>query len=267
MAPHSRITKRKQKLSRERKLYEAVKKKPLNIHEAQKLLKHEVSKRMVENYFADLKALGLVEYDPEAKIYQASGLKKQVFETKQDYNLALEHSRLLLSTTKERRGFDRMHPIRALDELVFNDHNHYLDLDTIRDKECILEHLQTGYYKEIYTLMERYRQLMDETGLSKGAGLPKLPPEEKATSRMQHTKGRHVNTEEIVITPLGGSGRDIVREHNLPPQIAKRTLKEIYYLRNMLVGKIYSIVNDVRHGIPLRGSCENCPNQKLTIKK
>jgi hypothetical protein len=48
--------------------------------------------------------------------------------------------------------------------------------------------------------------------------------------------------------------------------IKSKELKEIYNLRDMLIGRIYSIVNDVRNGIPLMGYCDHCPTRKITIR-
>jgi len=42
-------------------------------------------------------------------------------------------------------------------------------------------------------------------------------------------------------------------------------ITEIFNLRDLLVGRIYSLINSVRHSIPLRGHCGYCP--KINILK
>mgnify|MGYP001148246912 CR=1 FL=1 len=46
----------------------------------------------------------------------------------------------------------------------------------------------------------------------------------------------------------------------------RKKVKELYDVRDLLVGKLYSIANDVQNGIPLQGFCDHCPDRRITIK-
>jgi hypothetical protein len=116
------------------------------------------------------------------------------------------------------------------------DHYAALELLVHQDKEnvdvddqCLLQHVKTGYY-ELFSLLDEYRKKINEMGFSVSISLLKL-------------------------------------ERTFPERIDQERIKEeLVDLRDLLVGKIYSIVNDVRNGIPLQGSCDCCPGLKITIK-
>lgn len=141
-----------------RKLLEAIKQRPLTIHEACAVSKNQISKRMVENYLAELKALGLVIYDPEAKVYKSADLEKRVFGSRHDYELALKHSRALVENAD-------IHYV--LDRLLFID-----DLDSVSsifvDEKCLLQHLKTGYYSEFYRSAIAYRVFTEKLSGRRG---------------------------------------------------------------------------------------------------
>jgi len=40
-------------------------------------------------------------------------------------------------------------------------------------------------------------------------------------------------------------------------------IKRLFFLRDLLVEKIYSIVNSVKHNITLKGNCTYCPQIKI----
>ena len=136
----------KSKLERQRKLLEAVGQHPITIRDAEKIVNSmgKVSRRMVENYLNALKALGLVEYDPEEQLYESTQAKKRVFRSKHDYDLALKHSKNLVLSTNEKQRLDGMDPFLALDLIVFHDDPNREDEDNVYDK-CLFQHLITGY--------------------------------------------------------------------------------------------------------------------------
>jgi len=91
---------------------------------------------------------------------------------------------------------------------------------------------------------------MDETGFSNYPGFPK---------RFRSLGDVFANrTPQEMVTQAA-----TLKEHE---HAEKEKLNEIESLRNLLVGKIYSIVNDVGNGIPLQGYCDYCPDRKVTIK-
>jgi len=140
----------------------------LTTKEARAILNNRVSERMVEIYFAELKALGLVSYDPIEKVYEKPGFRLVVYNP-HDHQLALEHSTNILFPAEGNQRY--WNPQFILESLI------YQDLDnsnafTIEDR-CFRQHLRSGYFKEVYILLQKYRQLMDESAISKNPGFPK----------------------------------------------------------------------------------------------
>jgi len=223
--------------------------------------KLKIKERTLHRHLDTLLELNLIVYDDKEGEYCLPQSKKQVFESKHDYDLALKHSRLLVFSTKETQRFDQMDPFLALDVVVFFDDPLNRDIDN----ECVMQHLKTGYYKEVYVFMQKYRQLLDKTGVSLWAGLPKLFSSEFAgETPSEIVVQASTLKDEYIKLPrrygLGASKDEFIHVH-------RKEMKEIYDLRNLLVGKLYSIVNDVRNGIPMRGYCDHCPHHKLTIKE
>jgi len=231
-----------------------------------------IGRRSVQNYLAELIALRLVNYNPQTRYYEWAENKTE-FRTRHDYDIALKHSRNLILTTRERQGLDYTNPCLALDLLVFE---FYRDIDC----KCLVQHLQTGYFQDIYTLMEKYRQLMDETGLSEIPGLPKLFSASSTWIEDSHKAGvkeniTQANFERSMIDNFPTKGDMLMIDVNSMvlgsslsniKYVHKAKYKKIVDLRDLLVGKIYSVVNDVIQGIPLQGYCDHCPNRKITIK-
>ena len=239
------------KWGRMRLILDKLKEQPMTLNEIECLVYKKGSKfakRTVQNYIAELVALGFVTYDPEAKIYGLAGTMKKVFQSKHDYDLALKHSKNLVFSNREKQRFDQMDPFLALDLLAFHDVN---NLCPDVDDECFVQHLRTGYFKDVYVLMQKYRQLMDETGFSRYPGFP------KRFSSFEEAFGSSQTPQELVSRAAA---------HKEAKHREKEKMKEIENLRSLLVGKIYSIVNDVANGIPLQGYCKYCPDRKVTIK-
>jgi predicted transcriptional regulator len=238
------------KWARMRLILDKLKEQPMTFNEIVRLVYKKgskIAKRTAQNYIAELVALGFVTYDSEAKIYGLTGTMKKEFQSKHNYDLALKHSKNLVSSTSEKQRFDQMDPFLALDLLAFHDINPCPDVDD----ECFVQHLKTGYFKDVYVLMQKYRQLMDETGFSRYLGFPKY------FSSFEEPFGSSQTPQELVSR---------VAAHKEAKHMEKDKIKEIENLRNLLVGKIYSIVNEVANGIPLQGYCEYCPDRKVTIK-
>jgi hypothetical protein len=208
----------------------------------------------------------------EAKVYQLTH-GKRVFGSRHDFELALKHTKNLVFSTREKQRFDLMHPHLVLDLLVFTKEKGV-------DDECFLQHLRTGYFNEVYVKMERYHRLMDETGLSE---IPRIP-------KICSTRGSWLEDSSSVSADSNVSGEDFERmmlEEQFPIKdnmlvidvnsnslggqpnikyVSKEKFKEIIDLRDLLIGKLYSILNDVKNSIPLQGYCEHCPDRKILIK-
>jgi hypothetical protein len=220
-----------QKWSRMKRIIEELKKQPMSISDIEKLFDNKVGRRTLQNYMLELKALGLVAYD--GQLYQWIE-SRQVY-SKTDFELALRHSKLLVLSYQDKSQSmddndllrqDAMDPFLAVDLIVFS------DIETtakLKDK-CLYQHIRTGY-PEMFALMEKYRGILDKLGYSKEPHMPKI-------------------------------GMFFEREWETIP----KELKEAIELRNVLAGKLYFIVEQVKHGIPLKGFCDCCPRLHVSVQ-
>jgi len=264
-----------------RHIMENLKKQPMTLEkiveslQESKLVKDDnIGKRSVQNYVAELRAIGIVSYDHSSSTYRFAKNEKQIFESKHDYQIALTHSKkLLFSDERENtQRFDHTNAYLAVDLLAYESERDADDL-------AVLQHLKTGY-PEIYKILRKYRQLMDETGLSKRSclpklgvgidfgnnderflefdnGLPKQPSHKPIPTRLPAAID-----DEIIEFESGTLGRD-----DVVARVPASKVKEILNLRDLLVGRIYGyIMNVVRHGTPLKGCCDFCPNREIAIK-
>ena len=129
--------------------------------------------RTVQNYLAELKGLDLIEYDETSKIYYIAGTRKLVFANKNEYKMALKHSKeLFLSSeheqffpsSKHEQLFDFKDPFLVLDEFVYNQKLYPNQIS----------HIKTGYNTEIWSPIKKYLDLMKKYGLNKIPGYPKI---------------------------------------------------------------------------------------------
>jgi len=256
-------------------IMEKLKGKPMSTVEIEHLISgkspvDKIVKRSVQNYLAELRALGLIVDDLKAGIYQLAESKK-VFQSKHDYEIALNHSRRLVLSRKDSQRLDQMSPNAALDLLVFVCER---DIDDL----CFVQHLRTGYHKEVYALIERYRQLMDETGLSKIPSIPKFSLSGLTWAEQSHMAEVEENISErdlaraLFEDAKTAANRIRIQVNPFPstdtPEyvyVTKTKMQEIIDLRDLLIGRIYSTANDVVNGIPLQGYCKHCPDLKITI--
>ena len=245
-----------------------------SLRKANLIEENKIGERTVQNYLAELVAIEIIIYDRSFGIYKFAENEKQVYESQHDYQVALTHSKnLLFSNRKENtQRLDHTNPYLAIDLLVYEPERDADDFAT-------LQHLKTGYH-EIFEALQKYRQLMDETGLSKCSCLPKLggsidfghdnesfyefdnglpkPPNHKPIpATLPNTLD-----DEVIDFGSGTLGRD-----DVIARVSSSKVKEILDLRDFLVGRIYGyVMNAVRNGIPLRGRCDFCPNIEITIK-
>lgn len=269
------------KWSRMRHIIEKLKQQPMtfeqifeNLQKTELIKDDRIGKRSVQNYIAELRAIGIASYDSSSGIYKFAEHEKQVFESKHDYQIALAHSKkLLFSSEKENtQRFDHTNPYLAIDLLAY-------EPERDADDFAILQHLKTGY-PETYEVLCKYRQLMDETGLSKITCLPKLgggidfdDDEEhflefgdglpKPSSNEPIQEKLSATVDETMEFESGTLGDD-----DIVARVPASRVKEILNLRDLLVGRIFGqIMNTVRNGTPLKGSCEFCSNKKVTIRE
>ena len=200
-----------------------------------------ISNRSIQHDLRFLRGLDLIELD-NAEYSLKVGQKKF---SKGDHELALKHSRKLLESLTERS----VHIHLWLDLLVFDN----LGAESLEhpDEMCLLQHLKSGYYQDIYERMLEYRNMMKETGLAESDRYPILG----------HTNDL----------------KDILMKSEKPPPrvrpfpsssfvtVESEALKKIIDLRDLLIGKLISIEHSVKHLTPLKGSCEYCPHLKIKI--
>ena len=241
------------KWRRMRLIMDKLKEKPMSSSEIEQLFSKSASdkivKRSVQNYMAELIGLGLALYNSEAGAYELAENKK-VFQSKHDYDIALKHSRYLTLSTSDKQRLDQTDPYLALDLLVYHDKENR-DIDD----QCLFQHIKTGYY-EVYSLLQKYRKIMDARGYSKYPHFPKLP---KLDSHFDFTD----------LCPWEMVAEAALLQNKEKREKAgneRKQAKELLDLRDLLVGKLYGIVNDVRNGIPLQGYCDSCPDRRVTIK-
>jgi len=227
-------------------------------------------KKSVYRYIEELRIMKLIESEDDKIVWSEN---KKVFQSKHDYDLAANHSRNLILSTREKRGLDHIHPLKVLDLLAF-------EPDRDPDYQSLVQHFETGYFQDIYERMEKYRRIMDETGLSEAPGLPKLfsPDEllpnetgtltdEESISSMKFEKpipsefpAKEDSFAIDVNSMVMGSQSPNIK------YVRKTKYKELIDLRDLLVGRIQSVILDVIEGVPLRGYCDRCPDRKITIK-
>ena len=269
------------KWSRMRHIIKKLEQQPMTLEEIfESLLKtnlikeDKIGKRSVQNYVAELRAIEIISYDHSTGAYKFAENEKQIFESKHDYQIALAHSKnLLFSNSRENTlRFDHMSPYFAVDMLVYESERDADDFAT-------LQHLKTGY-PEIYEILRKYRELMDETGLSKRSCLPKLGggidfendehflefdnglPKRPSHKPVPATLPNTID-DKVIEFESGTLGRN-----DVIARVPASKVKEILDMRDLLVGRIYGdIMNTVRNGIPLKGNCDFCPNRQVTIKE
>lgn len=252
----------RQKWARMRKIIEILKQKPLTFNEIRDLfkektkekIKEKILERSLQRYLEELKALGLITYDGQYHWAET----KRAFQSRQEYEIFLKHSEALTFSGIANILLDEMNPYFGLDMLIF-------EPEKDKNLACLMQHIKSGY-PEVFDLMQKYRRTMDKTGLAKIPNIPKftLPtdfnfddstPEETA-AKAAALKGDQI----VVLDPFKA-----LRESGLKIEVSDKEVKELVNLRDLLVGKIYTIIAKVKHGSPLEGKCDLCP--ELAIKE
>ena len=161
---------------------------PKTIGEISKLFYNNPSyseKRNIYNYLKSLENLGLIQYDNDTRTYQKTGIKKTVFQSKADLELAVKHAKFLILTSYQTpyQRYDQTDPNFVVDLIAFHDKKHsnwYLD-------RLVFQHIKTGYNKEIYQDLKKYRELMDEKRSDKKG---RKPVPEKTLEEIDALKGK-----------------------------------------------------------------------------
>jgi hypothetical protein len=235
----------RQKWARMRKIIEILKQKPLTFNEIRDLFTKEkirgkILERSLQRYLEELKALGLITYNGQYHWAET----KRVFQNKAEYEAFLKHSETLTFSGIANILLDEMNPYFGLDMLIF-------EPEKDKNLACLMQHIKTGY-PDVFNLMEKYRRTMDKTGLAQTPNIPKF--------RLPTEPALKDNAQVVVLDPFKA-----LRESGLKIEVSDKEVKELVNLRDLLIGKIYMIIAKVKHGTPLQGKCDLCP--ELTIKE
>jgi len=173
----------------------------------------------------------------------------RTYENENDYKLALNHSKRLVLSSLGNKRYDKTDPFLMLDTLAFLDKDPLLNNDDVN----FLRHLETGYIDAYKFLME-YRKLLDEMGFRdlEEYGLPLF-------GKFNHD----FESPDELIQVAASIRVGYSMMSNYYSDYDQNKIKRLLFLRDLLVGRIYSIVNGVKHNIPLRGHCSYCPNIKI----
>lgn len=271
---------KKLKWRRMRYIKESLKQQPMTFEEIferlqkSKLIKEgAIGKRSVQTYLEELCAIEVLSRDSLSGVYRFAEHERQVFDSKHDYQLALVHSKnLLFSNSKENtQRFDHINPYLVVDLLAYEPERDANDL-------AVLQHLKTGY-PEIYGALQKYRELMDCTGLSSRSCLPKLGGyinSDKSNEYLEFDDGlpKRPSSEPFPATLPNTISNEIIKFgsgvlgiDDIIARVPASVVTEIVNLRDLIVGKIYGhIMNIVRNGAPLKGICDFCPTNEVKIR-
>jgi hypothetical protein len=144
---------REEKLERWLYIKATLTKHPTKSTEIQKQVREKFHKtnRLIQYDLSDMEKLGIIKLDEQKGLYYLPGPKLL---TPKDYEFALEHSRMLLFTQTLRQGFNNISQDKWVNTLLNADR--YVDS---KELGCLMQHLKTGYYEELWLLLEEYSKL------------------------------------------------------------------------------------------------------------
>jgi len=130
-----------QKYGRLNIIIEAINKQPHSLSEIEEVVYHgkidKIGKRTIFNDLEELEAIGIIEQDDKSKLYVPKGVLKQTFTSKQDYLLALYHSKELFNQ-------DGNYPPWVLADIVIRKEDQDSTLENF-DLMGLKSHFKTGY--------------------------------------------------------------------------------------------------------------------------
>jgi len=237
------------KWGRMKRIKEALKTKSLSLSDVEKAAYGPnitpVGRRAVQTYIAELLALGDVERNEPSGLYSLVE-NKRVFQTKNDYELALKHSgNVLLLKVRDLQLSTYFYEPNMLEKLSFweddyvtnkAEDNPFIGSDVYFAESYLLQHIKTGY-PELQKMMEEYKLAALKEGLTSG----------------------------VHYTRLCGND-DLDRAEEIRKQKIQKAEKKLMYLSDLFSGRLSRIIRAVKDGTPLLGSCEACPSRKITIK-
>lgn len=243
-----RAEKKQIKLKRMRSLLEELKHRRLTTLEARDFLNNIVGKRMVELYFAELIALGLVEYDKNSNRFQLAGHRKIHFDNEKEFNLFRNHCKELFL------GLDAIlwESIQGSQLSIECESDILSKFDGARVddlKYFIEQHLRTGY-PQLYEKIEKYREIRKQ---NRSILEKNRYPEKIIKVVVDGIATFPDKIEELDLFPFSG---------NIPKDLTSvLELQQKYYGE---IEKEFRIIKwKVILGGILVGECDGCPNIKF----
>ena len=198
--------------------------------------------RSVQNYLFELVELGLLMKGDCSDQYLLAE-NRQVFETKNDLELALNHSKRLLKK------------------------DHYLD--KIK-RENLFSHFKTGYTKEIWQPFNEYMKLIKANNVTKSL-LPKFGFLPLVKSNI---------LEDLVMKPMpkpkGGpylarvkydfEQREVESPKEPNKHVSPEVMAKLVNLQENILEKLLRMEDTLQDGVPIKGTCEACPIKHITVK-
>ncbi len=189
----------------------------------------------LNRYLRTLEALGNVVH--EGELYHLAKKLQQIEYTRENYKLAMNHTRLLLFSNDISQLFDVMGPTLILTELTLNQ----------KEYPELMSHLKTGYFKELWLPLERYRELAKKYKVGGSTSISELlKPVMKTLYPEQLPEGFGPSIEK--------------------PVIPEKDKNELTQLGEKILSNFGLIMFRAEHGAPLKGTCQVCPSKSVIIE-
>jgi len=227
-----------------KKIIDAIRESPKSYSELSKLVPGSTLDRYLIKYLSNWKLIYKGE-DGRWRWFQ----DQTIYRNEQEYEIALKHSENIVIPMVGSETI-RANPFYSIDELTLLEYESLSDVDLALFKN----HLKTGY-PETYDKMLKYKEMLIEHDLIDRPHIPKL------SCFIEFDHGDIYDREVSFYSSIKeGFSYD-------PEAIfdSGKELELVFNLRDNLVGEIYSIINEVKNGIPLKGHCQACPSNKIML--
>lgn len=254
------------------------------VKESEKLPRSAI--RTLQGDLGGLKILGIV-FSKGGRYYLAENIIS--YRNQAEHQLAWNHSRRLVLSTKSRRGLDQMGPDEMLRCFSIDIPETLITQRKIENNlkktevDYFLSHMKSGYYVEIYQNILRYREIAK-----------KYPKIEQILRRRDISWSGWDENETVEIDPKDdifkgpygvpdsltyGSepipGTDYSRSirHEGRTVVFREVVdnldvtKEYINIKYNVAAKVYELIGQVRNGVPLDGHCTTCPLRHIKIEE
>ena len=208
------------------------------------------------------------EYVKKTGRFRSESQRKRALKHSKELFLSSEHEQFFPSS-KHEQLFDFSDRFLKLDGFVYNQKKYPNQMS----------HIKTGYFKEIWSPIQKYLVLMKKYGLNKIPGYPKISfiktlffddIEDMMPEKYPKAEEGYVSIARItdLVSKIREPTKDYCAKHGIPWQVPVEIVKEIEEMQELIIGQVYSqILGKIQHGIPVRGLCDLCPNREVIIKR